>query len=101
MAAVPVTRQLVDLANRLSKLAKSLSGYNQASAKYPLAPPGALSGGPNSGLQDPYVKAAGLTGCKPQKCFIDHSEAWSANEVTINWNAPLTWILAWTDEQAK
>jgi endoglucanase len=74
---------------------------HQASAKYPLAPPGALSGGPNSGLQDPYVKAAGLTGCKPQKCFLDHSEAWSANEVTINWNSPLMWVLAWTDEQAK
>jgi endoglucanase len=73
----------------------------QASAKYPAPPPGALSGGPNSGLQDPYVKAAGLTGCKPQKCFIDHSEAWSANEITINWNAPLMWSLAWTDEQSK
>lgn len=74
---------------------------HQASAKYPPPPPGVLSGGPNSGLQDPYVKAAGLTGCKPAKCFVDHSEAWSANEVTINWNAPLMWDLAWTDEQAK
>jgi len=74
---------------------------HQASAKYPLAPPGALAGGPNSGLQDPYVKAAGLTGCKPQKCYIDHSEAWSANEITINWNAPLMWMLTWTDEQAR
>lgn len=74
---------------------------HQASAKYPSAPPGALSGGPNSGLQDPYVKAAGLSGCKPQKCFVDHSEAWSANEITINWNAPLMWVLAWTDEQAR
>jgi endoglucanase len=74
---------------------------HQASAKYPSPPPGILSGGPNSGLQDPYVKAAGLSGCKPQKCFIDHIEAWSANEITINWNAPLMWSLAWTDEQAQ
>lgn len=74
---------------------------HQASAKYPSPPPGVLSGGPNSGLQDPYVKAAGLKGCKPQKCFIDHSEAWSANEITINWNAPLMWVLAWADEIAK
>lgn len=74
---------------------------HQAMAKYPSAPPGALSGGPNSGMEDPYVKAAGLPGCKPQKCFVDHSEAWSSNEITINWNAPLTWVLAWTDEQAK
>jgi endoglucanase len=74
---------------------------HQANSKYPMAPPGILSGGPNSGLEDPYVKAAGLTGCKPQKCFIDHSEAWSANEITINWNAPFMWTLAWTDEQSK
>jgi endoglucanase len=73
---------------------------HQASSKYPSPPPGALSGGPNSGLQDPYVKAAGLKGCKPEKCFIDHSEAWSANEITINWNAPLTWVLGWADEHA-
>ena len=30
----------------------------------------------------------------PQKCFIDHIEAWSTNEVTINWNAPLAWVAA-------
>jgi endoglucanase len=67
----------------------------------PAPPPGAVSGGPNSGLQDPQVKAAGLAGCKPQKCFLDHVEAWSANEVTINWNAPLAWIAAWLDERAR
>lgn len=74
---------------------------HQANPKYPAPPPGALSGGPNSGLQDPYVTAAGLKGCAPQKCFVDHSESWSTNEVAINLNAPFTWILAWTDEQAS
>ena len=33
---------------------------NQADARFPKAPPGCVSGGPNSGLQDPYVQAAGL-----------------------------------------
>jgi len=56
---------------------------------------------PNSGLQDPYVKAAGLTKCAPEKCFIDNAEAWSTNEITINWNAPLVWVTAWLDEHAK
>ena len=42
--------------------------------------------------QDPYVQAAGLAGCAPQKCFVDHIEAWSTNEMTINWNAPLAWV---------
>ncbi|HSC89425.1 MAG TPA: glycoside hydrolase family 9 protein, partial [Polyangiaceae bacterium] len=32
----------------------------QADSAFPSAPAGAVSGGPNSSLQDPYVKAAGL-----------------------------------------
>ncbi len=73
----------------------------QANPKYPKAPAGAVSGGPNSGLQDPYVKAAGLTGCAPEKCFVDNCDAWSTNEITINWNAPLVWLTAWLDEHSK
>jgi endoglucanase len=73
---------------------------HQANAKYPKAPPGVLSGGPNSTIDDPYSKAAGLKGCAPQKCFVDHIEAYSVNEITINWNAPLAWVAAWLDEKA-
>jgi endoglucanase len=72
----------------------------QANPKFPKAPPGAVSGGPNSGLEDPYVQAAGLKGCAPEKCFIDNIEAWSANEITINWNAPLVWVASFLDERA-
>jgi endoglucanase len=74
---------------------------NQVNPTLPKPPPGAVSGGPNSGLEDPYVKAAGLAGCAPQKCWIDHIEAWSANEITINWNAPLAWVLAFLDERGR
>jgi endoglucanase len=72
----------------------------QSNTKYPKAPPGAISGGPNSGLNDPYVKAAGMTSCAPEKCFVDHIESWSTNEITINWNAPFAWALAFLDEKA-
>lgn len=74
---------------------------NQYDPKFPSAPPGAVSGGPNSGLQDPYVKAAGLAGCQPQKCFMDHIEAWSVNEITINWNAPFAFMAAFLDENGR
>jgi endoglucanase len=74
---------------------------HQANAKYPSAPPGILSGGPNSSIDDPYAKAAGLKGCAPEKCFVDHIEAYSVNEITINWNAPLAWVTAWLDEKAR
>jgi endoglucanase len=74
---------------------------HQANAKYPSAPPGILSGGPNSSIDDPYAKAAGLKGCAPEKCFVDHIEAYSVNEITINWNAPLAWVAAWLDEKGR
>ena len=73
----------------------------QASSKRPEPPPGLVSGGPNSALQDPYARGAGLVGQPPQKCFLDHIESWSTNEVTINWNAPLAWVTAYLDDQAK
>jgi endoglucanase len=71
----------------------------QSNQKYPKAPPGAVSGGPNSGLQDPYVKAANLVGCPAEKCFADNIESWATNEITINWNAPLAWVLFYLDEK--
>jgi endoglucanase len=67
----------------------------------PPPPPGIVSGGPNSSVQDPYARGAGLLGQPPQKCFLDHIESWSTNEITINWNAPLVWVAAFLDEQAQ
>ncbi len=69
----------------------------QKHAGYPLAPPGAVSGGPNSSLQDPFA-APRLAGCSPQKCFIDDLDSWSTNEITINWNTPFAWVLSFLDE---
>ena len=72
---------------------------NQLDPALPTAPAGALSGGPNSWLQDP-VAARLLTGCAPQRCFVDHVEAYSVNEVTVNWNSALAWLANWTAEQS-
>ncbi|WP_437573968.1 glycoside hydrolase family 9 protein [Sorangium sp. So ce887] len=78
----------------------------QIDPEYPSAPPGAVSGGPNSGLEDDVAKAAldeteERAKCVPQKCYIDDIEAWSVNEITINWNSPFAWTVAWLDEKAK
>jgi endoglucanase len=64
------------------------------SPRFPPPPPGVVSGGPNSDLQDPYSKAAN-SGCIGQMCYVDHIEAYSANEVAINWNAALAWLAAY------
>lgn len=71
---------------------------HQANPALPSPPPGAVSGGPNSALQDPYAQAAGIKGSPPQKCYLDNIESWSTNEITINWNAPLAWLTAFIDE---
>ncbi|WDZ84543.1 glycoside hydrolase family 9 protein [Micromonospora cathayae] len=72
---------------------------NQVDASLPTAPAGSLAGGPNHELQDPYAQAQ-LAGCRPQKCYIDHIEAYSVNEVTINWNSALAWLANWAAEKA-
>ncbi|MDP4182679.1 MAG: glycoside hydrolase family 9 protein [Bacillota bacterium] len=71
----------------------------QTDPSFPSVPPGFLSGGPNSGCQDPWASGAGLKvlGTAAQKCYLDHVESWSTNEVTINWNAPLAWITYYLD----
>ena len=70
---------------------------------FPKAPAGVMSGGAGSGLQDPYVGGLGYTrgNVAPQKCYVDSAEAWSVNEVTINWNAPFAWILSFMQDEAK
>ena len=63
---------------------------------FPTAPAGVLVGGPNSGMQDPWVRGMGWKKgtIPPAKCYLDHIEAYSANECAINWNAPLAWMTA-------
>ena len=73
----------------------------QADSNFPKAPNGVLVGGPNSGMQDPWVKGSGWKPGEiaPAKCYMDHIEAWSVNECTINWNAPLAWVAAYLSDK--
>ena len=68
---------------------------------FPKAPCGVMCGGPNSGMQDPWVQGSGWKKGKipPQKCYLDHIEAWSVNECTINWNASLAWTAGFLAEE--
>jgi endoglucanase len=51
--------------------------------------PGLLSGGPNPGKQDGCVYASSI----PNEAFTDHVCSYASNEVAINWNAPLVYLL--------
>jgi endoglucanase len=73
----------------------------QKNPAFPPPPPGIVSGGPNSTLEDPLARTEMIGGCAPEKCWMDHIDAWSVNELAINWNAPLAWVAAWLDEAGK
>jgi len=49
-------------------------------------------------FEDPTITAAVKKDTPPQKCYIDHTDSWSTNEITINWNAPFAWVTAYLDE---
>ncbi|QBI53563.1 glycoside hydrolase family 9 protein [Streptomonospora litoralis] len=73
---------------------------NQLDPDLPNPPAGTLAGGPNaqSSTWDPIAQDK-LEGCAPQFCYIDHIESWATNELTINWNAPLSIVASFVADQ--
>jgi endoglucanase len=54
--------------------------------------PGLMSGGPNAKPGDPVART--LPQLPPMRMWLDDQGAYSLNEVAINWNAPLVFLLA-------
>ncbi len=54
--------------------------------------PGLLSGGPNAHGGDATADA--LPKAPPMRMWLDDERAYSLNEIAINWNAPLVFLLA-------
>ncbi len=54
---------------------------------------GMLIGGANSNLEDPYAQNV-LSGKPAAKCYVDNSQSYSCNEITIYWNSPLVYLMA-------
>jgi len=52
--------------------------------------PGLLSGGPNPGQQD---GCEGYPSNIPDESFVDADCSYASNEIAINWNAPLVYLL--------
>ncbi|HEX6178775.1 MAG TPA: glycoside hydrolase family 9 protein, partial [Thermoanaerobaculia bacterium] len=55
--------------------------------------PGLLVGGPNRNRQDPAM-AKIASSVPPAQMYIDDRESYATNEIAINWNAPLVFLLA-------
>ncbi len=68
---------------------------------WPYAPSGCLSGGMNSNMNDPLIQGAGykIGELAPMLCYLDKNDAWSVNEITINWNSPLAWAASFLDDE--
>jgi endoglucanase len=54
--------------------------------------PGLLAGGPNGRKQDPAMNR--MPDLPPARMYVDDQESYASNEVAINWNAPLVFLLA-------
>jgi endoglucanase len=65
------------------------SGADKIAAPWP----GLLSGGPNAHPSDPVAASLPKSG-PPMKMYRDAEAAYSMNEIAINWNAPLVFVLA-------
>jgi endoglucanase len=63
------------------------------SGKQPGPWPGLLSGGPNAGRQD-AVLAALPKNLPPAKVYADQLASYASNEIAINWQASLVFLLA-------
>jgi endoglucanase len=53
--------------------------------------PGMLSGGPNQHPDDAAART--LPKMPPMRMWLDNEQAYSLNEIAINWNAPLVFLL--------
>ena len=57
--------------------------------------PGMVAGGPNRYLSDPFAKSMIPEGTPPMKCYADDTACYSLNEITIYWNSPVVFTLAY------
>ncbi|MEU9795720.1 glycoside hydrolase family 9 protein [Streptomyces sparsogenes] len=80
---------------------------HQADPAFPRPPPGALAGGPSAGLEDPEARRVLIDRMAgpprrppPQLCYLDDIASWSTNEVAVNWNAALSWVVSFAADQA-
>ena len=70
-----------------------LNPHHRPSMAAGQAMPGMLVGGVNENLEDSAAKAY-LATVPAAKCYVDHSESYSTNEIAIYWNSPLTYLMS-------
>jgi endoglucanase len=61
---------------------------------FPLPPPGALAGGPNSKTYVGFPSDGRLQGLPPQLRYLDEPTSEVTNDICIRWNSALVWVSA-------
>jgi len=62
--------------------------------------PGLLSGGPNSRMQDVSNGTIYPENVPPMKAWVDQEPSYASNEICLNWNAPLTYVLGFLEQES-
>ncbi|MET7935147.1 glycoside hydrolase family 9 protein [Streptomyces sp. NPDC005322] len=81
---------------------------HQITAASPAPPAGSIAGGPNTGLEDTKARRRLIdrTGERPRRpepqfCYIDDIDSYSTNEVAINWNSALSWVISFVADPGQ
>ena len=69
--------------------------------RFPPPPPGVVAGGSNGFLEDPTAIDNIPADVGPARQYVDLTLSWSTNEVAINYNAPLVWVLAYVQDATQ
>ncbi len=77
-----------------------LNPHHRPSMAVKQAMPGMLAGGVNENLEDSAAKAY-LATAPDAKCYVDHAESYSTNEITIYWNSPLTYLMSFIEMEEE
>ncbi len=59
--------------------------------------PGLLAGGPNLSKQDAGEGVEYPRNAPAMKCYVDQVESYASNEICLNWNAPLVYVLGFLE----
>jgi len=63
--------------------------------------PGFIAGGANQNINDDEtLKSAFTSSTPPALCWIDDADSYAANEICINWNAPLVFLAGYFNPEA-
>ena len=61
--------------------------------------PGLMAGGPDRYLDDAVLQSHYNNTTPPALCYIDDEGSYASNEIAINWNAPLVFVLGYFNSE--